>query len=172
MNWRYGRFAALGVDDLYDALALRSQVFVVEQNCVFLDADGADRASGHLRGRDEAGVLHAYLRVVDPGVKFAEPSIGRVITSEAARGTGLGHQLVAEGVARCTAAWPGLPIRIGAQSRLESFYACHGFVREGDDYIEDGIPHCEMVRPAVLIPIPIAIAIAIPMPMPMPVPIR
>ena len=172
MNWRYGRFAALGVDDLYDALALRSQVFVVEQNCVFLDADGADRASGHLLGRDEAGVLHAYLRVVDPGVKFVDPSIGRVITAEAARGTGLGHQLVAEGVARCTAAWPGLPIRIGAQSRLESFYACHGFVREGDDYIEDGIPHCEMVRPAVLIPIPIAIPMPMPMPMPIPVPIR
>ena len=154
MNWRYGRFAALGVDDLYDALALRSQVFVVEQNCVFLDADGADRASGHLLGRDDAGVLHAYLRVVDPGVKFAEPSIGRVITSGAARGTGLGHQLVAEGVARCTSAWPGLPVRIGAQARLESFYACHGFMREGDNYIEDAIPHCEMVRPAILMPMP------------------
>lgn len=148
MNWAYRRFCELGVDDLYDALALRSQVFVVEQNCVFLDADGADRASGHLLGRDAAGVLHAYLRIVDPGVKFTEPSIGRVITSEASRGTGLGHQLVAEGIQHCSAAWPGQPIRIGAQARLEGFYARHGFVREGDDYIEDGIPHCEMVRPA------------------------
>ncbi len=146
MNWWYGRFAEISVDDLYDALALRSQVFVVEQNCVFLDADGADRASGHLLGRDDAGALQGYLRIVDPGVKFAEPSIGRVITSEATRGTGLGHRLIAEGVARCTASWPGQPIRIGAQSRLQSFYARHGFVREGDDYIEDGIPHCEMLR--------------------------
>ena len=148
MKWWYGRFDALSVDDLYDALALRSQVFVVEQNCVFLDADGADRHSGHLLGRDDAGVLQGYLRIVDPGVKFAEASIGRVITSEAARGTGLGHRLVAEGIARGAAAWPGQPIRIGAQSRLESFYARHGFVREGGDYIEDGIPHCEMLRKA------------------------
>ena len=148
MNWWYGRFAALSVDDLYDALALRSQVFVVEQNCVFLDADGADRASGHLLGRDDTGVLHGYLRIVDPGVKFAELSIGRVITSEASRGTGLGHRLIDEGIHRCTVAWPGQPIRIGAQARLQSFYARHGFVREGRDYMEDGIPHCEMLRKA------------------------
>ena len=148
MNWWYGRFAALSVDDIYDALALRSQVFVVEQNCVFLDADGADRASGHLLGRDDTGVLHGYLRIVDPGVKFAELSIGRVITSEASRGTGLGHRLIDEGINRCTVAWPGQPIRIGAQARLQSFYARHGFVREGRDYMEDGIPHCEMLREA------------------------
>jgi ElaA protein len=146
LNWTYQRFAALSVDDLYDALALRAEVFVVEQACIFQDADGADRVSGHLLGRDAAGVLRAYLRIVDPGVKFAEPSIGRVITSPAARGTGLGHRLIDEGVVRCEAAWPGLGIRIGAQSRLEAFYAGHGFVREGTDYIEDGIPHCEMVR--------------------------
>jgi ElaA protein len=79
-------------------------------------------------------------------VKYAEPSLGRVITSPAARGSGLGHRLVDEGIARCAAAWPGQAIRIGAQARLEAFYASHGFVREGDDYIEDGIPHCEMVR--------------------------
>ena len=126
-------------------------MFVVEQNCVFLDADGADRVSGHLLGRDAAGVLHAYLRIVDPGVKFVEPSIGRVITSEASRGTGLGHLLVAEGITRCNAAWPAQAIRIGAQARLQSFYARHGFVREGADYIEDGIPHCEMVRPAACV---------------------
>lgn len=148
MNWTYSRFAALSVDELYDALALRAEVFVVEQACIFQDADGADRVSGHLLGRDAAGVLRAYLRVVDPGVKFAEPSIGRVITSPAARGTGLGHRLIDEGVACCEAAWPGQAIRIGAQARLEVFYAGHGFVREGADYIEDGIPHCEMVRRA------------------------
>ncbi len=146
VTWWHGRFDALSAADLYDALALRSQVFVVEQACIFLDPDGVDRDSSHLLGRNDAGVLQAYLRIVDPGVKYAEPSIGRVITSEAARGTGLGHRLVAEGVRRCTAAWPGRAIRIGAQSRLEAFYASHGFVRDGDDYIEDGIPHCEMVR--------------------------
>lgn len=149
MNWTYRRFPALSVDELYDVLALRAEVFVVEQACIFQDADGADRASGHLLGRDAAGVLQAYLRVVDPGVKYPEPSLGRVITSAASRGAGLGHRLVDEGIARCEAAWPGLAIRIGAQARLEAFYAGHGFVREGADYIEDGIPHCEMVRAMV-----------------------
>jgi ElaA protein len=149
LNWTYRRFPALSVDELYDALALRAEVFVVEQACIFQDADGADRASGHLLGRDAAGVLQAYLRVVDPGVKYPEPSLGRVITSAASRGTGLGHRLVDEGIARCEAAWPGQAIRIGAQARLEAFYAGHGFVREGADYIEDGIPHCEMVREMV-----------------------
>jgi ElaA protein len=146
LNWTCVRFQALSLDDLYDALALRAEVFVVEQGCVFQDLDGADRASGHLLGRDPAGALQAYLRIVDPGVKFPEPSIGRVIAASAARGSGLGHRLMAEGVARCEAAWPGQGIRIGAQSRLEAFYAGHGFVRQGADYIEDGIPHCEMVR--------------------------
>lgn len=146
MNWTFHRFAGLSLDDLYDALALRSQVFVVEQNCVFLDADGADRHSGHLLGRDDGGVLQAYLRIVDAGVKFAEPSIGRVITSAASRGSGLGHRLIAEGLRHCAVAWPGRAVRIGAQSRLEGFYARHGFVRDGADYIEDGIPHCEMLR--------------------------
>ena len=148
MNWTCLRFHALSVDELYDALALRGEVFVVEQACVFQDADGADRASSHLLGRDSAGALMAYLRVVDPGVKYPEPSLGRVVTSSAARGTGLGHRLIDEGVTRCESAWPGRAIRIGAQAQLEAFYASHGFVREGADYIEDGIPHCEMVRPA------------------------
>jgi ElaA protein len=146
LNWACLRFAALSVDDLYDALALRAEVFVVEQACIFQDADGADRHSAHLLGRDASGALQAYLRIVDPGVKYAEPSLGRVITSTAARGSGLGHRLVDEGIARCESAWPGRDIRIGAQARLEAFYASHGFVREGADYIEDGIPHCEMVR--------------------------
>jgi ElaA protein len=148
LNWTCLRFHALSVDDLYDALALRDAVFVVEQACAFQNTDGADRDSAHLLGRDADGVLQAYLRIVDPGVKYPEPSLGRVVTSTATRGTGLGHRLVAEGIARCAAAWPGRAIRIGAQARLEAFYAGHGFVREGADYIEDGIPHCEMVRAA------------------------
>ena len=147
MNWAYFRFAELGVHDLYDALALRSQVFVMEQACIFQDADGVDLHSGHLLGRSGAGVLLAYLRVVDAGIKYAEPSLGRVATALQARGTGLGRALVMHGVARCTAAWPGQGCRIGAQARLEKFYGEFGFVRDGGDYIEDGIPHCEMLRP-------------------------
>ena len=146
MNWAWLRFDELGVDNLYDALALRCRVFVLEQGA-FLDPDGVDRRSHHLLGRDDQGVLQAYLRVVDPGVKYAEPSIGRVITSPETRGTGLGRRLMAEGLVRCGAAWPAHGVRISAQSRLERFYAEFGFRRDGDDYIEDGIPHCEMLLP-------------------------
>lgn len=145
MNWSYLRFHELGVDNLYDALALRCRVFILEQG-PYLDPDGVDRHSGHLLGRDAAGVLQAYLRVVDPGVKYAEPSLGRVITSPEARGTGLGKVLVAEGVARCVQAWPRRGIRISAQAHLDRFYATFGFERAGPDYLEDNIPHCEMWR--------------------------
>ena len=146
MNWTCLRFRELGVDNLYDALALRCRVFILEQGA-FLDTDGVDRESWHLLGRDEEGELQAYLRIVDPGLKYAEPSIGRVITSPETRGTGLGQHLMTEGVARCAALWPGHAVRIGAQARLERFYNGFGFERHGADYIEDGIPHVEMVRP-------------------------
>lgn len=147
VQWHWCRFHALGVDDLYDALALRSAVFSVEQNCAYLDPDGVDRRSSHLLGRDAAAVLQTYLRVVDPGVKYTEPSIGRVITSPQARGTGLGRLLFAEGVARCTAAWPGQGIRISAQAHLDRFYAGFGFQPVGTVYMEDDIPHLEMLLP-------------------------
>ncbi len=145
-DWTWSRFGGLGVDNLYDALVLRCRVFVLEQG-PYLDPDGLDRHAWHLLGRDDAGVLHAYLRLVDPGLKYDEPSLGRVVISPERRGTGLGHALVAEGVARCAAAWPGQGIRISAQSHLERFYGGFGFVRAGADHLEDGIPHCEMLRP-------------------------
>jgi len=148
VDWTWARFDELRVADLYDALALRSRVFVVEQNCIYLDADGADRDAWHLLGRDRAGVLVAYLRVVDPGVKYAEPSIGRVITAPEARGNGGGRRLMIEGLARCAAAWPGHAIRINAQERLAAFYESLGFAGVGEPYLEDGIPHLEMLKPA------------------------
>ena len=148
VRWHWSRFQALSLDDLYDALALRSAVFSVEQVCAYLDPDGVDRSSNHLLGRDGVGVLQACLRVVDPGVKYAEPAIGRVVTSPAVRGTGLGRQLFAEGLSRCTAAWPGQGIRISAQAHLDRFYASFGFEPVGAIYLEDNIPHLEMLRPA------------------------
>ena len=151
MIWTWSRFADLGIDNLYDALALRCRVFVLEQG-PYLDPDGIDRLAWHLLGRDEAGELQAYLRVVDPGVKYTEPSIGRVITAAAVRGSGLGRRLVAEGVARCVAAWPGQGIRISAQAHLERFYGGFGFVRVGDPYPEDNIPHLEMLMPGAPTP--------------------
>ncbi len=143
MNWVWCRFPDLGVDNLYDALALRCRVFVLEQG-PFLDPDGVDRTSWHLLGRNATGALQAYLRVVDPGVKYVEPSLGRIITAPEVRGQGLGRRLVAEGMARCTAAWPGQGVRISAQAHLAPFYGAFGFFPVGDAYLEDGIPHQEM----------------------------
>jgi len=145
MNWLWLRFPDLGVDNLYDALALRCRVFVLEQGA-YLDPDGIDRVSWHLLGRDDTGELQAYLRVVDPGVKYAEPSIGRVITSAECRGSGLGRTLMAEGIERCEAAWPGRGIRISAQAHLARFYGSLGFELIGEPYLEDNIPHVEMLK--------------------------
>jgi ElaA protein len=145
VNWTWLRFQDLGVDNLYDALALRCQVFILEQG-PFLDPDGVDRQSWHLLGRSDAGQLQSYLRVVDPGVKYREPSIGRVITALAVRGTGQGRSLFVQGLERCLHTWPGQGIRISAQARLERLYADYGFVAAGPPYAEDGIPHLEMLR--------------------------
>ena len=147
LAWTWKRFEALSLDELYDALALRCRVFILEQGA-YLDPDGLDRVSWHLLGRDGDGVLQAYLRVLDPGVKFSEPSMGRVITSPEVRGTGAGRLLVAEGVRRIEEAWPGQANRISAQAHLADFYGSFGYVVQGESYLEDGIPHVEMVRAA------------------------
>lgn len=147
MHWHWARFEELGVDALYDALALRCRVFILEQGA-FLDPDGLDRQAFHLLGRDAGGMLQAYLRVVDPGAKYPEPSIGRVITAPEVRGQGLGRVLMREGLARCGRAWPLQGIRISAQARLQPFYGSLGFETVGDPYGEDGIPHVQMLRHA------------------------
>lgn len=147
VHWHWLRFADLGVNNLYDALALRCRVFILEQ-VAYLDPDGLDQGSWHMLGRADDGALHAYLRVVDPGLKYTEPSIGRVITAPEVRGTGLGRTLMCEGITRCEAAWPGRGIRISAQAHLAPFYGGLGFVAVGDVYGEDGIPHQEMCKPA------------------------
>ncbi len=150
IQWRCLPFAALSADTLYRLLRLRSEVFVVEQNCVFLDMDGVDVQCLHVLGEvvDEDGTahLHASTRLVPPGVAFAEASIGRVVTAPAARGGGIGHALMAESVRLLEQLWGPQPIRIGAQAHLEAFYNRHGFVSDNKPYIEDGIPHIEMVR--------------------------
>ena len=146
MHWHWSRFEELGVDDLYDALQLRSRVFVLEQG-PYLDADGLDRAAWHLLGRDDDdGSLVATLRIVDPGRKYAEPSIGRVVLAREQRGQGAGRALMAEGIAGSERLWPGRAIRISAQAHLERFYASLGFERVGEPYLEDDIQHLEMLR--------------------------
>ena len=148
LTWTWQRFGGLAADDVYDLLALRAAVFVVEQACAYLDPDGLDRHSWHLLGRDGTAALRACLRVVDPGLKYAEPSMGRVVLDQALRGSGLADQLVAEGLRQADAAWPGQANRISAQAHLQRFYARHGYQPVGDVYSEDDIPHIQMLRPA------------------------
>lgn len=150
IQWRCLPFAALSADTLYRLLRLRSEVFVVEQACVFLDMDGLDPQCLHVLGElvDADGTAHlqASTRLVPPGVAFAEASIGRVVTAPAARGGGIGHAVMNESVRLLEKLWGPQPIRIGAQAHLESFYNRHGFVSDDKPYIEDGIPHLEMLR--------------------------
>ena len=149
LTWRWCRFDALSVFELQNIYRARQQVFSLEQQCAYLDADGYDEPAFHLAAWSPTQrVPLAYARLVDPGQKYAEPSIGRVITTDAARGCGLGRELVRRAIAHAAQAFPGQGIRISAQSRLERFYAEVGFVAVGAPYLEDGIPHTEMLLPA------------------------
>ena len=146
-TWRWCRFDELDVFELQAIYMARQMVFSIEQSCVFLDADGVDQHALHLAawGPDRTVPL-AYARIVHPDRKYGEPSIGRVITTGRARGTGLGRELVRRAVAHCAEAFPGHGIRISAQTRLESFYGEFGFAAVGLPHMEDGIPHTEMLR--------------------------
>jgi len=148
-TWQCSPFDELSNRALYAILKARQLVFVVEQNCPFLDADDADQHCWHLMGwtvRDSVNTLAAYARLVPPGVKYGEPSIGRVITSPEFRRQSLGKELMTRAVRAMEELYPGLAIRIGAQQYLERFYSGFGFVTVSPAYIEDGIPHVEMVR--------------------------
>ncbi len=144
-GWRFARLDELTAREVHDILQARSAVFVVEQACVFQDVDGADPECWHLFAR-RGGELAAYCRLAPAGLKFREPSIGRVITTAAARGTGMGRALMEEALRRAQALWPGSAVRIGAQLHLEKFYGSLGFARDSEPYDEDGIPHIEMLR--------------------------
>ena len=141
LTWHDARFDELAAGTLYDLLALRSRVFVVEQRCAYDDLDGLDRVARHLWASDGTGIA-AYLRILPAGTKYAEVSIGRVVVAPAHRGTGLGRELMRRGIAAAA----GAAIRLGAQAHLERFYAELGFQRASEVYDEDGIPHVEMIR--------------------------
>jgi ElaA protein len=144
IHWKLCAFDALSLQELYDLLQLRTEVFVVEQQCVFQDMDGTDAQAMHLLGVQDTRLV-AYARCFPAGIKFTEASIGRVITRAQVRGTGLGHALIDKAVESVGTEWGTQAIRIGAQARLKSFYSGHGFVDLGMPYIEDGIDHLEML---------------------------
>jgi ElaA protein len=143
IDWRFAPFSDLSPNEVHDLYRLRVDVFIVEQNCVFQDVDGIDPQCWHLLGR-EGGELVAYCRFVPPGVKFAQPSIGRVITARSVRRTGMGRVLMREAMKRAERLWPGQLLRIGAQAHLERFYNEFGFTKSSEPYDEDGILHIEM----------------------------
>ncbi len=152
LRWTCARLQDLQPEALYQALALRSQVFVVEQACVYLDPDGIDLIAWHLLGHDEgSGDLLAAARLLPPlakGPTHVLPEIGRVVSAPAARGTGAGRALMQEAIAQCEHLWPGQAIAIQAQAYLLDFYASFGFVSKSSPYDEDGIAHIDMQRPS------------------------
>ena len=151
LRWQRCRFDALTVVELQHIYAARQQVFVIEQQCLYLDVDGHDEAAYHLAAWSDAHRMPlAYARLLDPGVKYPEPSMGRVLTTAPARGLGLGRELVRQVISASSDAWPDHGMRISAQARLERFYLEFGFEPVGTPYDEDGIPHLEMLRPADL----------------------
>ena len=127
-------------------MQLRQEVFVVEQNCPYIDADGKDIYAWHLLGRDETGKLVVSSRLLPTGVSYENySSIGRVVSNSSVRGKGTGQILMKESIKRLKKLCPNDKIKIGAQSYLKKFYESFGFEKCGDEYEEDGIPHIPMI---------------------------
>lgn len=145
ITWTIKLFNELSVPELYAILQLRSEVFVVEQNCVFQDMDNKDRYCHHLMGW-QGDVLAAYTRIVPAGISFEEMSIGRVVTSPKMRKSGIGRLLMNRSIDACYTIYGKGVIRIGAQLYLQSFYESLGFQQSSDIYLEDNIEHIEMLR--------------------------
>lgn len=143
--WKIKTFESLSVNDLYDILRLRSEIFVVEQNCVYLDLDGKDKLALHLFGEFE-GKIVAYSRLFNPGITFDNASIGRVVVDANYRNRKWGHDLMLESIAEIKNHFGESNITIGAQLYLKKFYESHGFVQTSEMYLEDDIPHIEMKR--------------------------
>jgi ElaA protein len=147
INWSFKSFDQLTTEELYAVLRLRSEVFVVEQNCVFLDMDNKDRHCFHLMGW-RGSLLAAYSRIVPAGISYEEISIGRIVTSPASRLGGAGRELLAKSIDHVYNLYGRSDIRIGAQYYLKNFYTSFGFVQKGEIYLEDGIEHIEMLLSA------------------------
>lgn len=144
-EWKIGYFEGLTSACLYDVLSLRSEVFVVEQQCIYLDIDYKDQKAIHVLGYAD-GVLAAYCRLFRQGDYFEEASIGRVVVSPRYRKHGFGHQLVAKAVEIIVSEFGTAKITISAQLYLQAFYENHGFEKTGGKYLEDGIPHIQMKK--------------------------
>ena len=145
MNWILKHFDELTANELYNILQLRNEVFIVEQNCPYQDLDNKDLNAFHLMGTEKNKLL-AYSRLLAPGISYSESSIGRVVSSPAARKMGMGKRLMEESIHQIKNLFHTDTIRIGAQLYLKKFYESFGFIQEGEGYLEDNIPHIIMLR--------------------------
>ena len=145
LEWKIKRFEALSVRELYDLLQLRSEVFVVEQNCVYQDIDGKDEKAIHLIGEDN-GQIVGYARLFKPHDYFDQASIGRVVVKESYRDKKLGHVLMREAIQVIKTHFDQREITISDQLYLKKFYESHGFVQTSAMYLEDDIPHIQMKK--------------------------
>ena len=145
IRWDIKKFEELSTTELYRIMQLRLEVFSVEQNCAYQDADGKDLKCFHLIGYNPEGAILVYSRIVPAEISFKEVSIGRVISSNKARGTGAGKELMKKSMEFIKQQYGNVPIRIGAQCYLIKFYSSFGFEISGEEYLEDNIPHIEML---------------------------
>lgn len=145
ISWQLKPFEALTVNELYDILRLRSEIFVVEQNCVYLDLDGKDKLALHLFGEFN-GEIVAHSRLFKPGISFDNASIGRVVVSAKYRDKKWGHELMQKAISGILQHFGETKITIGAQLYLKKFYENHGFIQSSEMYLEDDIPHIEMKK--------------------------
>ena len=137
-------YKELTTDELYSILQLRSEVFVVEQNCVYQDIDGKDKNALHVIGTIDMNLV-AYTRCFKAGDYFSQASIGRVIVRAKHRGTGLAHQIMEYSINLIKERFNKGPVKVSAQTYLKKFYEAHGFRQLGEEYLEDGIPHIGMI---------------------------
>jgi len=144
IKWAFKKFDELSTAELYAILKLRNGVFIIEQNCIYQDADDKDQLSWHLMGWDGEN-LAAYARIIPPGISYEQASIGRVVTSPAYRKAGLGRILMQTSISRTLGQFNCAEIKIGAQVYLTKFYESLGFRPCSSPYLEDGIPHIEMI---------------------------
>lgn len=143
LEWKIKRFQELSTAELYDLLQLRSEVFVVEQNCVYQDIDGKDRKALHLIGEYDSKIV-AYARLFKAGDYFDEASIGRVVVGANCRDKKWGHELMIQAIRAVKAYFDTMKITISAQLYLQKFYESHGFLVTSETYLEDDIPHIQM----------------------------
>lgn len=144
MHFEFRTFSKLSSAQVYDVLKLRQQVFMLEQRCLYEDADGLDKNALHLL-LYETNELAGYLRIFEPGVKFVETTLGRIVVAIKYRGNEVGYNLIIKGIELAFQQFPSSNIRIEAQSELVSYYNRYGFIEKGDIYVVDDINHIQMV---------------------------